>query len=39
MSNYDDFDKHYGEAFRPQLISLEQVLGRKVGPSEGEDLK
>jgi gluconate 2-dehydrogenase gamma chain len=39
MSNYDDFDKHYGEAFRPKLISLEQVLGRKVRPSEDEDLK
>ena len=39
MSNYDDFDKHYGEAFRPKPVSLEQVLGRKVHPSEDEDLK
>ena len=39
MSNYDDLDKHYGEAFRPKLVSLEQVLGRRVRPSEDEDLK
>ena len=39
MSNYDDMDKHYGEAFRPKPVSLEQVLGRKVRPSEDEDLK
>jgi len=39
MSNYDDFDKHYGEAFRPKPVSLEQVLGHKVRPSEDEDLK
>lgn len=39
MSNYADFDKHYGEAFRPKPVSLEQVLGRKVRPSEDEDQK
>ena len=39
MNNYDDFDQHYGEAFRPNAVSLEQVLGRKVRPSENEDLK
>jgi gluconate 2-dehydrogenase gamma chain len=39
MSNYADFDKHYGEAFRPKPVSLEQVLGRKVRPTEDEDQK
>jgi len=39
MSNYDDVDKHYGEAFRPKIASLEQVIGRKVRPSEDEDMK
>jgi gluconate 2-dehydrogenase gamma chain len=40
MSNYDDVDKHYGEAFRPKLVSLEQVLaGRKIPVSEDEDQK
>jgi gluconate 2-dehydrogenase gamma chain len=39
MSNYADIDKHYGQAFRPKLISLEQSIGRKVRPSEDEDLK
>ena len=39
MSNFNDIDQHYGEAFRPKLVSLEQVLGRKVHPSEDEDLK
>jgi len=34
MSNYDDVDKHYGEAFRPKPASLRQVTGRKVRPSE-----
>lgn len=36
MSNYDDVDKHFGEAFRPKPASLEQVLRRKVHPSEDE---
>ena len=39
MSNIDDVTKHYGEAFRPKAISLEQSIGRKVRPSEDEDLK
>ncbi len=34
MSNYDDVDKHYGEAFRPKPVSLHEVAGRKVRPSE-----
>ncbi len=37
MSNYDDVDKHYGEAYRPKIVSLEQVLGRKIPVSEDED--
>jgi len=39
MSNYADVDKHYGEAFRPKPVSLQQVVGHKVRPSEDEDLK
>jgi gluconate 2-dehydrogenase gamma chain len=34
MSNYDDVDKHFGEAFRPKPVSLSQATGRKVRPSE-----
>jgi len=34
MSNYDDVDKHFGEAFRPKPASLSQVTRRKVRPSE-----
>ena len=34
MSNYDDVDKHFGEAFRPKPVSLRQATGRKVRPSE-----
>jgi gluconate 2-dehydrogenase gamma chain len=37
MSNYDDVDQHYGEAFRPKPVSLREVTGRKVRP--GEDLE
>jgi gluconate 2-dehydrogenase gamma chain len=36
MSNYDDVDKHYGEAFRPPPSTLAQVTGRKLRPSEDE---
>jgi gluconate 2-dehydrogenase gamma chain len=36
MSNYDDVEKHYGEAFRPPPSSLEQVTGKKLRPSEDE---
>src|SRR6266478_21528 len=34
MSNYDDVDKHFGEAFRPKPASLRQVTGGKVHPRE-----
>jgi gluconate 2-dehydrogenase gamma chain len=34
MSNYDDIDQHYGEAFRPKPVSLREVTGRKVRPGE-----
>jgi gluconate 2-dehydrogenase gamma chain len=34
MSNFDDVDKHFGEAFRPKPASLRQVTGRTVRPSE-----
>ena len=37
MSNYDDVDKHFGEAFRPKPASLREVTRRKVRP--GEDLE
>jgi gluconate 2-dehydrogenase gamma chain len=36
MSNYDEVDKHFGEAFRPKPVTLEQVLRRKIRPSEDE---
>jgi len=36
MSNYDDVEKHYGEAFRPKPASLNQVTGKKIRPSEDE---
>lgn len=39
MSNYEDVDRHYGEAFRPKPVSLEQVLGRTVPVIEDEDRK
>jgi gluconate 2-dehydrogenase gamma chain len=39
MSNYDEIDKHFGEAFRPEPITLEQAIGRKVRPSEDEEMK
>jgi gluconate 2-dehydrogenase gamma chain len=34
MSNYDDIDKHFGEAFRPKAASLSQMTGGKIKPSE-----
>jgi gluconate 2-dehydrogenase gamma chain len=34
MNNYDDVDKHFGEAFRPKPVSLRQVTERKVRPRE-----
>jgi gluconate 2-dehydrogenase gamma chain len=36
MSNYEDIDKHYGEAFRPKPVSLRQVIGADVRTSEDE---
>jgi gluconate 2-dehydrogenase gamma chain len=37
MNNYDDVDKHFGEAFRPEAVSLRQVTGHKVRPSEDQE--
>ena len=37
MSNYEDVDKHFGEAFRPKLASLAQITGSSVRPSEDEE--
>ena len=37
MSNSADIDKHFGEAFRPKPIALEQAIGRKVRPIEDQD--
>ena len=37
MSNDHDVDQHFGEAFRPKPVSLRQVTGRTVRPSEDED--
>jgi len=34
MNNYDDVDKHFGEAFRPKPAGLRQVTRRKVRPIE-----
>jgi gluconate 2-dehydrogenase gamma chain len=34
MTNYDDVDKHRGEAFRPKPASLAQVTGAKIRPWE-----
>jgi gluconate 2-dehydrogenase gamma chain len=39
MSNYAEIDKHFGEAFRPKPISLEQSIGRKVIPTEDTMVK
>ena len=36
MSNYDDVEKHYGEAFRPKPASLSQLTHKKIRPSEDE---
>lgn len=37
MSNFDDVDKHFGEAFRPKPASLPQITGRKARPSEDQE--
>jgi gluconate 2-dehydrogenase gamma chain len=39
MSNFAEIDKHFGEAFRPKPISLEQAIGRKVIPTEDTMVK
>ena len=36
MSYLGDVDTHHGEAFRPKPLSLAEVMGRKVRPSEDE---
>ncbi|HEY6384149.1 MAG TPA: gluconate 2-dehydrogenase subunit 3 family protein [Candidatus Acidoferrum sp.] len=37
MSNFDDVDKHFGEAFRPKPTSLRQMTRRNVRPSEDQE--
>jgi gluconate 2-dehydrogenase gamma chain len=37
MSNYDDVDKYFGEAFRPKPASLSQMTGSKIRPSEDRE--
>jgi gluconate 2-dehydrogenase gamma chain len=39
MSNYRDLETHFGQAFRPKPITLEQAIGRNVRPSEDEGVK
>jgi gluconate 2-dehydrogenase gamma chain len=39
MSYYAEVDQHYGQAFRPKPVSLEQVLGHAVPVIEDEDRK
>jgi gluconate 2-dehydrogenase gamma chain len=36
MSNYDDIEKHYGEAFRPKPTSLREITGVDVRTYEDE---
>jgi gluconate 2-dehydrogenase gamma chain len=36
MSNYEDIDKHFGEAFRPKAMSLQQSTGIEPHPIEDE---
>jgi len=36
MSYREDIDKHYGEAFRPKPVSLEQIAGHRVRGWEEE---
>jgi gluconate 2-dehydrogenase gamma chain len=37
MSNYDDVEKHFGEAFRPKQASLVQVTRTKIRPGEDQE--
>jgi gluconate 2-dehydrogenase gamma chain len=36
MNNYDDIEKHYGEAFRPKPASLREIAGSSIRLSEDE---
>jgi gluconate 2-dehydrogenase gamma chain len=36
MSNSDDIDQHYGEAFRPKPTNLREIGGDRVRPAEDE---
>ena len=36
MSNYDEIEKYYGKPFRPKPLTLAQVTGAKLRPSEDE---
>jgi len=36
MSNYDEIDKYFGEAFRPKPVSLREMTGINIRPSEDE---
>lgn len=36
MSNYDEIEKYYGQAFRPKPIDLRQATGANIRPSEDE---
>ncbi len=36
MSNYEDIDKHFGEAFRPKPMSLRESSGIEAHPLEDE---
>jgi hypothetical protein len=36
MSNYDEIDKYFGEAFRPKPVSLREMTGINAPPSEAQ---
>ncbi len=36
MSNYEEIEKYYGQAFRPKPASLSEITGAKVRPREDE---
>ena len=36
MSNFEEIEKYYGQAFRPKPVGLRQAAGAKVRPSEDE---
>ena len=37
MSYFDEVDQYHGRAFRPKPVSLAQVVGHRVRPSEEEE--